>query len=99
MGPIDKGSRFAAAASASRVSRSPRFAALPSEDFRADTAAIHGLPQHCARQQYSCPTTLVAAVGAYDGWPALELSADSHNCRVESYLQRRRHRPWRNRGS
>lgn len=34
-----------------------------------------------------------------DSWRAIEVIADTHNRRVESYLQRRRHRPWRNRGS
>ncbi|WP_082975979.1 hypothetical protein [Mycobacterium sp. 1245801.1] len=34
-----------------------------------------------------------------DSWRAIEVITDTHNCRVESYLQRRRHRPWRSRGS
>lgn len=34
-----------------------------------------------------------------DSWRAIEIIATRHNRRVESYLQRRRHRPWRNRGS
>jgi hypothetical protein len=34
-----------------------------------------------------------------DSWRAIEIIANRHSRRVESYLQRRRHRPWRNRGS
>lgn len=43
--------------------------------------------------------TLVAEQTREDSWRAIEVIADSHNRGVESYLQRRRHRPWRNRGS
>lgn len=34
-----------------------------------------------------------------ESWRAIEIIANRHSRRVESYLQRRRHRPWRNRGS
>lgn len=42
---------------------------------------------------------LIAELTHQDSWRAIEVIANTHNRRVESYLQRRRHRPWRNRGS
>lgn len=62
-----------------------------------------GSPPACAVK--ACLTALrglTAPVGAQvrqDSWRAIEVIADRHSRRVESYLQRRRHRPWRNRGS
>jgi hypothetical protein len=41
----------------------------------------------------------IGAQARQDSWCAIEIIASRHNRRVESYLQRRRHRPWRNRGS
>lgn len=41
----------------------------------------------------------IGAQARQDSWRAIEVIASRHNRRVESYLQRRRHRPWRNRGS
>lgn len=43
--------------------------------------------------------TLSAEQTRQNSWRAIEIIASRHNRRVESYLQRRRHRPWRNRGS
>lgn len=41
----------------------------------------------------------IGAQARQNSWRAIEIIASRHNRRVESYLQRRRHRPWRNRGS
>lgn len=46
-----------------------------------------------------CLATVISEQTRQDSWRAIEVIADRHNRRVESYLQRRRHRPWRNRGS
>lgn len=46
-----------------------------------------------------CLDTVISEQTRQDSWRAIEIISDSHNRRVESYLQRRRHRPWRNRGS
>lgn len=43
--------------------------------------------------------TVTAEQTRQDSWRAIEIIANRHSRRVESYLQRRRHRPWRNRGS
>lgn len=43
--------------------------------------------------------TLSAEQTRQNSWWAIEIIANRHNRCVESYLQRRRHRPWRNRGS
>lgn len=54
-------------------------------------------------RQFAPGRPCLAAVSAeqtrQDSWRAIEVIASRHNRRVESYLQRRRHRPWRNRGS
>ncbi|ASW92805.1 hypothetical protein BST31_11105 [Mycobacterium marseillense] len=47
----------------------------------------------------SCLAALPAEQTRQDSWRSIEVIANRHNRRVESYLQRRRHRPWRNRGS
>lgn len=41
----------------------------------------------------------IGAQARQDSWRAIEVIASRHSRSVESYLQRRRHRPWRNRGS
>lgn len=46
-----------------------------------------------------CLASVVYEQTRQDSWRAIEIIANRHNRRVESYLQRRRHRPWRNRGS
>lgn len=51
------------------------------------------------RHGRSLLAALIAEQTRQDSWRAIEVIADTHNRRVESYLQRRRHRPWRNRGS
>lgn len=64
--------------------RRPRHALVPGGHFRHDRSLLAALIAEQTRQ---------------DSWRAIEVIADAHNRRVESYLQRRRHRPWRNRGS
>lgn len=46
-----------------------------------------------------CLASIAREQTRQDSWRAIEIIANTHNRRVESYLQRRRHRPWRNRGS
>lgn len=62
----------------------PSHASVPAGHFK------HGRPFLAA---------LIAEQTRQDSWRAIEVIADTHNRRVESYLQRRRRRPWRNRGS
>ncbi|ORB00949.1 hypothetical protein BST30_22150 [Mycobacterium mantenii] len=56
-------------------------------------------PVHRFAQAPNCVAALSAEQTRQDSWRAIEVIASTHNRRVESYLQRRRHRPWRNRGS
>lgn len=60
----------------------------------------HGLPaaRHVTHAR-PCLATVSSEQTREDSWRAIEVIAKMHNRRVESYLQRRRHRPWRNRGS
>ena len=46
-----------------------------------------------------CLDTALTEQTRQNSWRTIEIIADRHSRRVESYLQRRRHRPWRNRGS
>lgn len=56
-------------------------------------------PTRHLTQARPCLATLISEQTREDSWRAIEVIAGGHNRRVESYLQRRRHRPWRNRGS
>jgi hypothetical protein len=60
----------------------------------------HSLPadRHLTHAR-PCLATVSPEQTREDSWRAIEVIANRHNRRVESYLQRRRHRPWRNRGS
>lgn len=57
------------------------------------------LPARYLAPARPCLDTVISEQTRQDSWRAIEIIANTHNRRVESYLQRRRHRPWRNRGS
>jgi hypothetical protein len=57
------------------------------------------LPARYLAHARPCLDTVISEQTRQDSWRAIEIIADRHNRRVECYLQRRRHRPWRNRGS
>lgn len=57
------------------------------------------LPARYFERARPCLATVISEQTREDSWHAIEIIANRHNRRVESYLQRRRHRPWRNRGS
>lgn len=57
------------------------------------------IPMPARTRARLCLASVTVEQTRQDSWRAIEIIADGHNRRVESYLQRRRHRPWRNRGS
>lgn len=57
------------------------------------------LPDRPLTRERLCLASVSLEQTRQDSWRAIEIIADRHSRRVESYLQRRRHRPWRNRGS
>lgn len=98
MRPINEDPRSAAALNACRsVVPGPTEARLLTVTI--EPAALHDLPYKCARQQNSCLTRIAAALRCQKSRRSFDVAAKRHSRRVESYLQRRRHRPWRHRGS
>lgn len=83
MRSLGRGSPSASAVSAWRIADLDH-APLPTRHF---TQERPRLPILCSEETRQ------------NSWHAIEVIASRHNRRVESYLQRRRHRPWRNRGS
>jgi len=57
------------------------------------------LPTRYLAHARPCLDTVISEQTRQNSCRAIEIIADRHSRRVESYLQRRRHRPWRNRGS
>lgn len=85
MRSLDGGSRSMSAVTACQIA--PRGLSHSSLDTR----------QFAPGHPYLAP--LFTEQTRQNSWRAIEIIASRHNRRVESYLQRRRHRPWRNRGS
>ncbi len=57
------------------------------------------LPTRYRAHARPCLDTVICEQTRQNSCRAIEIIANRHSRGVESYLQRRRHRPWRNRGS